>query len=436
MWDCIVLGLGGVGSFALRAVAHDMSKGTKPVKILGLERFALGHAKGSSHGKSRVYRKAYFEHPSYVPWCTYSEQEFRKVEQSAGVSLLSECGVLVVAPEAHRAWLDNCLAAAREHGVPVEELDLTELQRRFPQYRYSRPDMCGVYEPGGGLVRPERAVKAALQEARKADGVEIWENCRVMSMKEKKGEYGENDHVELVVTKQNPESSAADDTITILARKVLMGAGAWTSELLPVWSPQLRPIRILQSWVDISAAGSSDDDRDPLSLYSVSNMPCSVIVNPEELPIAVYCLPADPDADDDSDDSGNVHDKYKTCVKLGIHGDIGGHGQIDPNQNHQMKVTPQEQAHMDAAIQAALHPNVAMQLPCMETLPCMYTMTADEHFLIGVPKGFTNVCAIAGLSGHGFKMAPALGQMLADFATGKDWDHWKVDFCSPKRFGV
>lgn len=66
----------------------------------------------------------------------------------------------------------------------------------------------------------------------------------------------------------------------------------------------------------------------------------------------------------------------------------------------------------------------------------MYTMTADEHFLIGVPKGYTNVCAIAGLSGHGFKMAPALGQMLADFATGKDWDHWNVDFCSPKRFGV
>lgn len=96
MFDCVVIGLGGVGSFALRSVARDMKKMKKKktattaasdsaaaasangsVKILGLERHEVGHSRGSSHGKSRVYRKAYFEHPSYVPWCQYSEDEWK-----------------------------------------------------------------------------------------------------------------------------------------------------------------------------------------------------------------------------------------------------------------------------------------------------------------------------------------------------------------------
>ena len=63
----------------------------------------------------------------------------------------------------------------------------------------------------------------------------------------------------------------------------------------------------------------------------------------------------------------------------------------------------------------------------------MYTMTEDENFIIGVPDGYSKICAVAGLSGHGFKMAPALGQMLADFATDKGLDHWNAEFCSPKR---
>ena len=493
MFDCVVIGLGGVGSFALRSVARDMKKmkktaatttasdseaaGTsdrRSAKILGLERHEVGHSRGSSHGKSRVYRKAYFEHPSYVPWCQYSEDEFRALEKSANVRLLERCGVLVVAPARRRSLLDACVGAANQHNIPIEELaTAAELRSRFPQYRYigageDDDDMAGVYEPGGGMVRPERAANAALREAQEVDGVDVlvWDHCRVLSMEEKNvkktgsgalhdGDGGgdstsDDTYVELVLLRKEKKNSkrhpgtpyTSESNAIVEARKVVVAAGAWTSDILPSWGPHLKPIRILQSWVDISnaAAGggtsSTGNSKDgPLSLYGVSRMPCAVMVNPDELPVPVYCLPADPDADE-ADDESDRPDKYRTCIKLGIHGDVGGRGRIDPDENYRTEVTAEEQRHVDSAIRSALHADVSSQLPCVETRPCMYTMTEDENFMVGVPDGYTKVCAVAGLSGHGFKMAPALGQMLADFATGKGLDRWNAGFCSPKRFGV
>ena len=88
MLDAVVIGCGGVGSFALRALARETKN------ILGIERFALNHAKGSSHGQSRIYRRAYFEHPNYVPWVDFSIQEFKKLENDNQVPILIESGVL------------------------------------------------------------------------------------------------------------------------------------------------------------------------------------------------------------------------------------------------------------------------------------------------------------------------------------------------------
>jgi glycine/D-amino acid oxidase-like deaminating enzyme len=80
--------------------------------------------------------------------------------------------------------------------------------------------------------------------------------------------------------------------------------------------------------------------------------------------------------------------------------------------------------------QHGLLPNYA------ELQPCLYTMTADTHYMIGKPAGYQSVFCVAGLSGHGYKMTPTLGQIMADFALGNDMAQWKIDFCSPARFGV
>ena len=60
-YDVVVVGLGAMGSAAL----HELAR--RGVRVLGIERFAPGHDRGSSHGETRIIRLGYFEHPSYVP---------------------------------------------------------------------------------------------------------------------------------------------------------------------------------------------------------------------------------------------------------------------------------------------------------------------------------------------------------------------------------
>jgi sarcosine oxidase len=403
MWDTVVLGLGGVGSFALRAVAREDTKAS----VLGIERFCRGHDKGSSHGKNRVYRRAYFEHPSYVPWIEFSIKECTALQSQQNIPIIQECGVLLAVPKDSANLIEAALASAKEHNIVTEELGVDALRQRFLQFSYT-DDMIGVYEPGGGFMRPEAATTAALKDAEEY-GATIWENTVVGSIREIQDETGcKVSHIEIVVQREKGEE-------TILARNVLVAAGAWTSELMPTFAPHLKVLRQLQTWVDTSPTTNS-------SIYDSSRMPALGMLT-ADVPNPIYALPADSEA--------KATDKYKGCVKLGIH---ARECPVDPNLNPS-KVTQAEQEEMANAIKAGFRPEVSSQ-PLMETKPCMYTMTSDEHFMIGVPKGYERVCVVAGLSGHGFKMVPALGQMLADFALGKGLDQWNASFCSPSRFGV
>lgn len=460
-YDTVVIGLGAVGSFALRAVAREVATknamdGTDR-QVLGIERFERCHDRGSSHGHSRIYRMAYFEHPSYVPWVQYSVKEFKALEEetNGGNSILNPCGVLVVVPRKDRKWLDASLASAAMHSIPIETLSIEELRRRFPQFRYTNGgenEMMGVYESGGGMVRPERAIDAALKEVEQKCNAAIWENTIVHSLKEVKGDSsnGSKTFIELVVERRNPSGGERSESVVVEARTVLIGAGAWTSTLIPSWEPHLKPVRILQTWVNVSKTSHPRH-------FDTPTMPCAVMVNPK-LPIPVYCLPADSEGIEYnlSTNKSDGHARYKNCIKLGVHGGES----IDPNVNSIQDITTVEEEEMYRAIQTTFCDDVAAVVEraktdesklggakknsLLETKPCMYTMTSDEHFLIGTPSGMGNVCAVAGLSGHGFKMAPALGQMLADFAIAADKgerqsmlnEKWKAGFCSPSRFGV
>jgi sarcosine oxidase len=127
MWDAVVIGLGGVGSFALRALSQKKNSSAVKLNVLGLESFTRGHSLGSSHGGSRVYRHAYFEHPKYVPLLHYSTKEFQKLQESTGVKLLEECGTVIVEEEKDGPIISGCLESSRQRGIPVERLFSKEL---------------------------------------------------------------------------------------------------------------------------------------------------------------------------------------------------------------------------------------------------------------------------------------------------------------------
>src|SRR5262245_20816491 len=93
-YDVIILGTGGVGS----AAAYHLAR--RGAKVLGIDRFAAGHDRGSSHGETRIIRQAYFEHPDYVPLLLRAYALWRDLEEECGVDLLHQVGLLQIGPPA------------------------------------------------------------------------------------------------------------------------------------------------------------------------------------------------------------------------------------------------------------------------------------------------------------------------------------------------
>jgi sarcosine oxidase len=182
MYDAIVLGLGAVGSQALRGLARQGQGG----RFLGVEGYKLAHSFGSSHGKTRIYRCAYFEHPGYVQWCQKSVRVFHEMEREHQACFVKLCGTLLMEaskvphskhPATFPPMVQASYQAAAKHNIAVEHLDAGTLRERFPQFA-GTDDMVGLYEPGAGFVRCEQVTQAAQVDAQSASHVEIMEETR------------------------------------------------------------------------------------------------------------------------------------------------------------------------------------------------------------------------------------------------------------------
>ena len=60
--------------------------------------------------------------------------------------------------------------------------------------------------------------------------------------------------------------------------------------------------------------------------------------------------------------------------------------------------------------------SAAVDGPCRRARVCIYTLTPDRHFVIDLHPDHPNVALAAGFSGHGFKFASVVGEILADLA--------------------
>src|SRR2546426_7394245 len=155
--DIIVLGLGAMGS----AAAYHLAR--RGVRVLGIEQYTPAHAQGSSHGRSRIIREAYFEHPDYVPLIQRAYELWRGLEGEAGERLLVMTGGLMIGPESG-VLVQGALTSARAHRLPYELITAEEVQRRFPPFRL-QPSTVAVQEPNAGVLFPEACVRAHLDGA-------------------------------------------------------------------------------------------------------------------------------------------------------------------------------------------------------------------------------------------------------------------------------
>ena len=383
-WDLVVIGAGAVGSAVLRAASECGAK------ALCLEQHAPAHERGSSHGHSRIFRHAYFEHPDYVPLLRHSTARFESLERESGVALLHRCGMLVAGPPGSEV-VEGSLASGRRWALTVEALDAPALRARFPWFEHP-DDAVGAFEADAGIVRPEAAVHAALGAAR-SRGAELRIGARVRSMDED-------------ATGVWVETDAGRER----ANAVIVATGPWTPHLLPELAPLLTVTRQVQAWVAATAGTDA------------SAMPCWLVDRgPGER--ALYGLAPDPAVSMEAGDGPSSPARHP---KIGLH---GSSDVVDPEAG----AAPVDDTDLNRLCRAyrAVAPRLAG--PVVAATTCLYTMSPDGQFLVGTRRGSRRIHFAAGLSGHGFKLAPALGDALVDLAI-EGRTELPIGFLSPARF--
>jgi sarcosine oxidase len=148
IYDAIVIGLGIHGSSALAHLAESFSDDGK---LLGIEQYGPGtHAFGSSHGKSRIIRKAYFEDPSYVPLLSRAFQLWRELETEIDQELLIQCGGLMIG-DPDSEVIRGTLHSVETHQLPHVVLSAEDIRNRYPAFNVSNSDV-GILEHEAGYV--------------------------------------------------------------------------------------------------------------------------------------------------------------------------------------------------------------------------------------------------------------------------------------------
>lgn len=351
-YDLIIIGSGSVGA----AAGYYATRAG--LQVLMIDAHFPPHKEGSHHGDTRLIRHAYDEGEKYVPLVLRAQALWDELAEISGEEVFQRTGVVNLGP-ADSAFLANVADSAARWNLEVEKLDATSLMARWPEIRV--PDnYIGLFEKNSGVLRSELAIQTWIRLAKEAGCAQLF-NCPVTAL------Y----HDDEGVTVETPEGSWQGN-------KVLVSAGTWVRTLLPALPVQ--PVRKVFAWYQA-------DGR-----YSVkNNFPAFT----GEMPNGdqYYGFPAQDDA-----------------LKIGRHN--GGQLIDDPQQR-----TP---FGTQAGDGSECFPFLRQFLPgiggCLHGAACTYDNSPDEDFIIDTPPAYPNTLIITGLSGHGFKFAPALGEIAVGFA--------------------
>ena len=370
-YDCLVIGLGGMGSSALYHLAK------RGFRVCGLEQFGPVHDRGSSHGKFRVFRKAYFEHPDYVPLLQTAEQLWQQLEAECGASLYQRIGTVLSGPVNGDA-IAGTLAAAQQHGLLVEQLNPAEANRRWPMLRFSEEHKI-VLDADAGILAVEDCVAQHLNRAREL-GAEAFFFEPVRHWK------------------VNSDSvTVTTDKKTRMAESVVIAGGPWSQSLLAAQLPPFRILHKLQLWYTVEQA----------DLPRLSELPAFYFETPHG---AFYGMPSGSDQ-----------------VKLARH--TAGAQVADPSEPGQAAVVEER----DPCLQFAKDYLRGIGRDPVRSSGCLYTMSPDGHFVVDHAANSSRIVFAAGFSGHGFKFSSVMGAALADLATAGQSD-LPIDFLSTRRF--
>jgi sarcosine oxidase len=356
-YDVIVAGVGGMGSAACWHLAR------RGQRVLGLERFDIPHAMGSSHGQNRIIRLAYYEHPSYVPLLRRAYELWRETEAAGGEQLLFVTGGVDAGPEGGRI-VAGSLASCREHDLPHEVMDARELSRRFPGWRL--PDEhVAVVQPDAGFVASERAIVtharlalAAGADIRAREAITGWDITGAGT-------------VRVTTTKGVYE-----------AARLILSTGAWIGDHVPALAGKAVPERQVLGWFRTVLPEH----------FQLGNFPVGIV---EGDPRPVYVFP----------------EWGIPGFKLGVYNHLLEAGHADELSR---EPNAQDEALLRKVVKAYFP---GADGPVLSLRACLFTNTPDEHFVIDTLPDTPQVIVASPCSGHGFKFSSVVGEVLADLAT-------------------
>ena len=387
-YDVIVIGLGGMGSAAAYRLAQ------RGRRVLGLDRHPPVHDQGSSHGRSRITRQAYFEDPAYVPLLLRAAELWPQIEADAGRKVVLWTGGLMVGRPDSRT-VSGSLRSAQEWNLPHELLDAAQIRRRFPTMT-PEPDEVALFERNAGLAIPEASVAAHLALAART-GADLHHEEPVTSWRTIRGGGVE----------------VSTPTARYQAAQLAICPGPWAPELLADLGIPFGVERQVQYWFEPAREPARfRADRHPIYIWEAADGQ------------QFYGFPSF------DDPTGGPADGVKAAAD-GVKVAKFRSGLACTPETIDRAVHPEE----TAALRAFVAPRMP-DLPgtLLKTVTCMYTNTPDEHFVIARHPGHEQVVVACGFSGHGFKFVPVVGEIVADLVSEGTTAH-PIGLFDPRRFG-
>lgn len=367
--DAIVVGLGAVGS----ATAWQLAR--RGLTVVGIDRWAPPHEHGSSHGETRITRCATGEGEPYVALALRSQEIWREIEAATGEELFGQKGVLVMnGPAAAHpkkpGFMEETIGLARRFGIAHEVLATDELRARFPQF-VPADGTTGFFEPGAGILNPERCIATQLRLAGEG-GATIRTGERVGRVEEIP------DGVRVTTDRDVYEAGT-----------VFVTAGGWNPELVPGLPVRTVLHRQVITWFAVDDEAAFGPDRFPAFIWMHGgeggiSYGFPMVFGAAGLKIAsehFVAGPGSPDAIDRTIDPAEITAVYDDHVRGKIRG-------------------------------------VTSRL--VKSRTCFYTQEPTSRFVIERHPDAPAIVVVAACSGHGFKHSAALGESLAAGLVGEE----------------
>ncbi|TFJ92113.1 N-methyl-L-tryptophan oxidase [Lentibacillus salicampi] len=368
-----IVGVGTMGSMALWQLAR------RGVSVMGFEQFGIGHDQSAAGGETRIFRTAYKEGAAYIPILQEAYKQWRELESETGNQLLTLTKGLTIGEPGLKS-MKNVMKSIEEYDLEHEILHYEEAKKHYPQHRLLPNEMI-IVDHNAGFLRPQYAIVSAVYRAKELGAI-VHNHTHVEKIQ------SETDGVSIVANGQKYKVG-----------KLLITTGPWINQHINDFDKQIEVRRLINTWFFARDLKQFDESQFPPFTREGNNF-------------SYYGIPA--------------VDSY--MVKIGL----------AASSEDRIKSPNDLDRNIKMGDLSSVKEIVGRDLPNLFEDPgrvsvYMEAYTKDKNSVVGWLPGHDNIAVLSGFSGHGFKMAPAIGKIGADLVLDENIP-FSIGRLSPDRF--